>query len=224
MYYRTSLVRNEDAKLKGLPPFYYRERSWNTQSLPYQTLQVIQKSVRVPASTYTTNLAALSVSNQPVWNTQSDRPEPANPGYTRKTTSRPGGQAPGGQGCDVKHGSYERFLNRLKGKGPLRRNIRVSADASQVTGQTNIVAGCKCDATSDELIYTDNKTTDIDGIQYEFSIGQQVYAKQTGSHYYSRAVIVTNDGDNIYTIRYDYDDVVETKYISELKIFTCFYS
>jgi hypothetical protein len=220
MYYRTSLVRNEDAKIKGLEPFYYRERTWNTQPLPYQTLQIIQNSVRVPASTYTTDLAALSVSKQPVWNALSDRPVPANPGYTRKTTSRPGGQAPGGKGCDVKHGSYERYLNRLKGKGPLRRNVQASVDA-RVTGRTTVVAGCKCDATSDQLIYTDRKTTDIDGIQYEFAVGDQVYAKQTGSNYYSRAIVVSNDGNNMYTIRYDYDEVVETKYISELKIFTC---
>ena len=220
MYYRTSLVRNEDAKIKGLQPFYYRKRTWNTQPLPYQTLQIIQNSVRVPASTYTTDLAALSVSNQPAWNALSDRPVPANPGFTRKTTSRPGGQAPGGKGCDVKHGSYERYLNRLKGKGPLRRNVQVSLDA-RVIGKTAIVAGCNCDATMNQAIYTDTKATDIDGIQYEFALGSQVYAKQTGSNYYSRAVILTNEGNNVYTIQYDYDEVIETKNISELKIFTC---
>ena len=220
MYYRTSLVRNEDSKIKGLEPFYYRTRTWNTQPIPYQTLQIIQNSVRVPSSTYTTDLASLSVSNQPVWNALSDRPVPASAGYTRKTTSRPGGQAPGGKGCDVKHGSYERYLNRLKGKGPLRRNVQASVDAS-VTGRTTVVTGCKCDATSDQLIYTDRKTTDIDGIQYEFAVGDQVYAKQIGSNYYSRAIVVSNDGNHMYTIRYDYDEAVETKNISELKIFTC---
>lgn len=220
MYYRTSLVRNEDAKIKGLVPIYYRERSWITQPLPYQTLQIIQKTVRVPASTYTTDLAALSVSNQPVWNALSDRPLPATPGYTRKTTSRPGGQAPGGKGCDVKHGSYERYLNRLKGKGPLRRNIQTTS-LSTVIGSTTVVNGCKCDTTSDQLIYNDPKAQNIDGILYEFAVGDQVYAKEAGSNYYSRAIIVTNDGNNVYTIRYDYDEVVETKHISELKIFTC---
>ena len=176
MYYRTSLVQNEDAKIKGLEPFYYRTRTWNTQPLPFQTLQIIQNSVRVPASTYTTDLAALSVSNQPVWNALSDRPVPASPGYTRKTTSRPGGQAPGGKGCEVKHGSYERYLNRLKGKGPLRRNVQVSVDA-RVTGRTNVVAGCNCDATSNQQIYTDTKFAEIDGIQYAFAIGKHVIAK-----------------------------------------------
>jgi hypothetical protein len=33
---------------------------------------------------------------------------------------RPGSQAPGGKGVDIKHGSYDRYLARLKGKGPLR--------------------------------------------------------------------------------------------------------
>ena len=220
MYYRTSLVQNEDAKIRGLQPFYYRTRTWNTQPLPYQTLQLIQNSVRAPASTYTADLAALSVSKQPVWSALSDRPVPASPGYARRTTSRPGGQAPGGKGCDVKHGSYERYLNRLKGKGPLRRNVQVSVGAS-VTGRTSVVAGCKCDATSEQAIYTDTKFAEIDGIQYEFAIGTQVHAKQAGSNYYSRAIIVSNDGNFIYTIQYDYDGVLETKHISELKIFTC---
>jgi len=36
------------------------------------------------------------------------------------TRDRPGSQAPGGKGVDIKHGSYARYLARLKGKGPLR--------------------------------------------------------------------------------------------------------
>lgn len=216
MYYRTSLVHNEDAKIKGLVPFYYRTRTWNTQPLPYQTLQIIQNTTRVPASTYTDNLGSLSVSNLPVWNALSDRPVPANPRYTRKTTSRPGGQAPGGKGCDVKHGSYERYLNRLKGKGVLRRNIQAN-----ITGRTSIVSGCNCDVTNNQILYTDPKAVNIDGGEFEFAVGDQVFAKEAGSAYYSRAIVISSEGNNMYVIRYDYDETVETKHRNELKIFTC---
>ena len=36
------------------------------------------------------------------------------------TRDRPGSMRPGGKGVDIKHGSYARYLARLKGKGPLR--------------------------------------------------------------------------------------------------------
>jgi len=37
------------------------------------------------------------------------------------TRLRPGSLSPGGTGVDIKHNSYDRYLNRLKGKAPLRR-------------------------------------------------------------------------------------------------------
>ena len=69
------------------------------------------------------------------WNQMSDRPVPSvqrvtvptgqnnsrNSRHHSVTSSRPGCQTPGGKGCDIKHNSYDRYLNRLKGKGPLRR-------------------------------------------------------------------------------------------------------
>jgi hypothetical protein len=154
-------------------------------------------------------VAAMSVSPLPVWSALSDRPNPSNPGYKTRASSRPGGQSPGGVGCDVKHGSYERYLNRIKG---VRRNIK-----EDITGITTVVAGCKCDNT---IVYKDPKTQNIDGIQYVFGEGDQVYAKESGKKYYSRAIIMTNDGNNVYTIKFDYDDTIETKYISELRIYT----
>jgi hypothetical protein len=214
MYNRTSLVLNEDAKKRGLAPIYYRKRTWTTQPLPYQTLQQIQNTVRVPASVYTGNLATLSVQDNPVWNAQSDQSAPSNPGYTTRTTSRPGGQAPGGKGCDVKHGNYERYLNRLKGDN-LKRNI-----SNTITGKTAIVNGCVCDKTNNQIVYREKRHQPSHDIDFAFSEGDDVYAKEIGSEYYSRAVIVSNDGNNNYTIRYDYDEKVETKHISELRIFT----
>jgi len=113
-------------------------------------LDIIQKriwnTVRVPASEYVMNLASLSVYQAPIpfnidpkysnvnWNQMSDRALPANlniskitvvPSHGNSTRSsitrdRPGSMRPGGKGVDIKHGSYARYLARLKGKGPLR--------------------------------------------------------------------------------------------------------
>ena len=71
------------------------------------------------------------------WNQMSDRKEPhiqvvntgAGSGYhsssTKRTitSSRPGAMSPGGVGVDIKHNSYDRYLNRLKGKAPVRRGV-----------------------------------------------------------------------------------------------------
>ena len=105
------------------------------------TQKRIWNTVRVPASEYTMNLSSLSTYQKPSttydnvnWNQMSDRSLPSNsqvsnikvvPSRGNSTRSsltrdRPGSQAPGGKGVDIKHGSYARYLARLKGKGPLR--------------------------------------------------------------------------------------------------------
>ena len=66
------------------------------------------------------------------------------------TRCRPGAMSPGGVGCDIKHNSYARHLNRLKGRGPLRRGIPspLGSGAPPMTGAKvvnyGIVAGCDC--------------------------------------------------------------------------------
>lgn len=107
------------------------------------TQKRIWNTVRVPASEYVMNLASLSVYQAPStdpkysnvnWNQMSDRALPANlniskikvvPSHGNSThrsitRDRPGSMRPGGKGVDIKHGSYARYLARLKGKGPLR--------------------------------------------------------------------------------------------------------
>ena len=42
--------------------------------------------------------------------------------HTSQTSSRPGTQTPGGAGCDIKHNSYDRYLNRLKGTKALKNS------------------------------------------------------------------------------------------------------
>lgn len=114
----------------------------------YQKLKLIQNNVRIYASLYVDNLGALTVYKKPItepdkgfygvcWNQMSDRPTASvqratiptgyatsmNRRHTSVTSSRPGCQTPGGVGCDIKHNSYDRYLNRLKGKGPMRQGI-----------------------------------------------------------------------------------------------------
>lgn len=105
------------------------------------TQKRIWNTVRVPASEYTMNVSSLSsyersssAYNNVNWNQMSDRALPSNSQIVRikivpsrgnstkssLTRDRPGSQAPGGKGVDIKHGSYARYLARLKGKGPLR--------------------------------------------------------------------------------------------------------
>jgi hypothetical protein len=145
---KTSIVYNQNSKSLGLVPFYYRVRSCdtnmtsNTPASQYQRQKIIQNTVRVQSSLYTMNLGSLSSYARPTqatygvcWNQMSDRPVPSvqtaqvptgtfnslNGRHRSVTSSKPGSQTPGGVGCDIKHNSYDRYLNRLKGKGPLKR-------------------------------------------------------------------------------------------------------
>jgi hypothetical protein len=144
----------------------------------------IQHQVRAPASAYTMNLGALTIAgpfqNKPVpkyhdvnWNQSSDRNRPANSLISMKyrrnvpshgnstkftlTRNRPGASAPGGEGVDIKHNSYYRYLGRLKSKslktGPIA-NTPTRTKGSKIgynpTFKGNklknygMVAGCKC--------------------------------------------------------------------------------
>jgi hypothetical protein len=72
--------------------------------------------------------------------------------------------SPGGVGCDIKHNSYDRYLNRIKARGPLRRGVipPIFDDfksiqfnrANPIYGgkimKTNIVSGCNCPIDPDE--------------------------------------------------------------------------
>lgn len=181
---KTGLVINEPNKILGLPPFVYRCRNCDTNLTGntvydrYQRQKIIQKTVRLYASLYTANKAPLVAYKKPTtvtrgvcWNQMSDQPFPSvqpnivPTGFYHSinnlrhsvTSSRPGGQNPGGVGVDIKHNSYDRYLNRLKGKGPLRRgripktmalpNIPFN-NAFPVYGgklfKQNIITGCNC--------------------------------------------------------------------------------
>ena len=242
---KTAIVYNIQSKKMGLPPFYYRYRNCdtnlngNTPADQYQKLKLIQNTVRVYGSLYTANLGSLTAYTKPTaathgvcWNQMSDRPVPSvqratiptgyntsmNRRHTSVTSSKPGCQTPGGAGCDIKHNSYDRYLNRLKGKGPLRRGPIPPTFGAPIpfnpafpvyggkTVKTNIVSTCDCpqeESKNQDIRIYNNPLWQPDPLgNCSLHIGEYVYAIQTGTDYYSRAVIVTIIND-IYTIKFD---------------------
>lgn len=265
---RTSIVYNNPSKLFGLNPFYYRVRTCdsnltsNTPASQYQRLKLIQNTVRVYASLYTSNLGPLSAYQKPGpitynvgWNQMSDRVEPSvqktivptgrnctlNNRHYSVTSSRPGGQSPGGVGCDIKHNSYDRYLNRLKGKGPLRRGVIPQNFGSPVipfnpafpvyggkTTKTNIVSGCDCpiqtttkDITSNLRIYNNPYWKPYPNANFVFSVGEYVYAIQEGDQYFTRALITKKDGEDIFTIQFDNGTIEIQSSLQFLVYFPC---
>lgn len=93
--------------------------------IKYNTLKKIQRTVGVSTSLYLHDKAALNAApaKLPTWNNMSDRDLPHSQKKYNSTilsTYTPGSLSPGGVGCDIKHGSYVRYINRLKGKKFLR--------------------------------------------------------------------------------------------------------
>ena len=217
----------------------------------YQKLKVIQRTVRVDGSLYVANLGPLTAYRKPVnnpteglygvcWNQMSDRPVPSvqratiptgyatslNRRHTSVTSSKPGSQTPGGKGCDIKHNSYDRYLNRLKGKGALRRGVVPPQFGRPIpfnnaypvyggkTMKTNIVdAGCDCPITDtraqNRRLYDNPLWQPYPSSAYGFSVGSYVYAIQQGQSQYSRALVLSNT-DDVYVIQFD-DGVEQTE-------------
>lgn len=246
-------------KSKGT--FFYRLRSCdtnltsNTPANQYQKLKLIQNTVRVPSSLYSMNLGSLSAYAKPLkerhnvcWNQMSDRPVPSvqkalvptgfhnslNNKRHSVTSSKPGSQTPGGVGCDIKHNSYDRYLNRLKGKAPLRRgvippnfglpipfNLAFPIYGGKIM-KTSIVSKCDCpitdkDADERKIYRNPYYQEDINDVIFRFAVGNFVYAYENGNDYYSKAQIISIDGP-VYTIKFD-DGTIETKSEGELKIY-----
>lgn len=221
----------------------------NSPATQYQRQKIIQNTVRVAASLYTMNLGALNAYTRPVlkthvnWNQMSDRPVPSvqqtyvptgggqiGSSSTRHTVtaSKPGAQSPGGKGCDIKHNSYDRYLNRIKGKAPLRRGpippkygIPIPFNrAAPVYGgkvvKTNIVNHCNCPfESSDKRAYENPFYYPFPEVQCGYSVGQYVYAVQT-FFFFLRAIIIEALEDNTYVVQFD-DGTTATKKCVELR-------
>jgi hypothetical protein len=107
------------------------------------TQKQIWNQIRVPASLYTMNFAALantqriSKNNPTNWNQSSDQmvatqqtayhPTRGNSQKSTLTSSKPGSAAPGGKGVDIKYNSYARYLNRLKGGTLVQQTKKIAS-------------------------------------------------------------------------------------------------
>jgi hypothetical protein len=257
----TSIVYNNLNKIAGLPPFYYRYRNLysnlngNTPADQYQNLKLIQNTARVYSSLYTSNLGPLNAYKKPTiatqnvcWNQMSDRPVPSvqratiptgnnnslNRRHSSVTSSKPGSQTPGGVGCDIKHNSYDRYLNRLKGKGPLRRGIIPPNFGQPIpfnpafpiyggkTTKTNIVTGCNCpekDLQGSIQIYNNPAFQPFSSNNsYQFQVGEYVYAKKNGNTFYTRAQI-TDINNGVYTIVFDDGTIQVVNNVADLLVY-----
>lgn len=173
------------------------------------------------------------------WNQMSDRAKPSRQttkvasGSTYHTSStrhtitrhRPGAMSPGGVGVDIKHNSYDRYLNKLKGKTPLRRGVippnygapipfnRAFPIYGGKIVKTSIINGCECsnNLEQDKFIYNNKSNAiqdDILSIKYQFHFGDFVLAKKyvTEDKFY-KAQIIEIYGDN-YKIKFEDDGFI----------------
>jgi hypothetical protein len=243
---QTALVQQYDFASNGTNDYYnyYRCRNCdtnlttNTPSSQYQKQKLIQNTVRIDSSQYTMNLGSLASYQMPKkkngsvpWNQMSDRAEPSvqkangNGGNTIGSSStrhsitrlRPGSMSPGGIGCDIKHNSYDRYLNRLKGKAPLRRGIippnfgqeeipfnRANPIYGGKIMKTSIVTGCNCPIETKQKnyqkLYQNNPNQDYNfNVPYQFAIGQKIFANINGVQ--TPATITANLGNGNFTIQ-----------------------
>jgi hypothetical protein len=170
------------------------------------------------------------------WNQMSDRKEPHiqvvktgsgstyGASSTRSTITRlrPGALSPGGSGVDIKHNSYERYLNRLKGKGPVRRGVippnfgvpyipfnRAYPIYGGKTMKTSIVSGCDCPITetndnSDIKLYENSDIQNrILNETYTFHVGDLVFVKKYNTSVYYEKATIKSIVDGLYTVQFE---------------------
>jgi len=208
---------------------------------PLKTSQIVEQAGTpyvVPANVY--------------WNQMSDRARPAHQNAkiasgstyhissTRHTITRnrPGAMSPGGVGCDIKHNSYVRYLNKIKGRSPLRRGIIPPGYGKPIpfnrafpvyggkTVKTSIINGCDCpditnNSEQDKIIYS-SKSSDIQdeilSVKYEFNVGDFVWAKKFDSDVTLYKGVIINIIDDNYTVKFD-DDIIRVISYCELLIY-----
>jgi len=189
------------------------------------------------------------------WNQMSDRPMPSvqvvktgsgsiyGASSTKHTIvrNRPHALSPGGVGVDIKHNSYDRYLNRLKGKAPMRRGTvppyygapipfnRAYPVYGGKTVKTAIVNNCDCpidnnvvDTKANDLIYGAPSSALQDQILkvgYKFNVGDFVLARKidaTATLYKAKILSIVNGQ---YTIQFVDDETVITTSAANLLIY-----
>lgn len=113
-------------------PVFYAGRKTATEPSILSTQKRIQKTVRLASSDYIHSLVPQVVYDPPKmlgqvpWNNGSDRaiagvvhsnvPSHGDSTTRSLTRARPGACSASGKGVDIKHGSYDRYLAKLKGR------------------------------------------------------------------------------------------------------------
>jgi hypothetical protein len=179
------------------------------------------------------------------WNQMSDRPVPSvqkvktgsgstyGASSTRSTIvrNRPGAMSPGGIGVDIKHNSYDRYLNRLKGKAPLRRGLvpptfglpyipftQVYPIYGGKQFKTSIIDDCVCPQTKkleqNKIIYDRPANAiqeDILSVTYHYTVGDEVWARKD-SHIdlLYKATILSIDLGGIYELQFEDGTIIYT--------------
>jgi hypothetical protein len=152
------------------------------------------------------------------------------------TRCRPGAGCPGGSGVDIKHNSYDRYLNRLKGKGPVRRGVIPPGFGQFLpfnpaipiyggkTTKTSIVGdNCGCPVGTNNLsrAYAILLNPIILFTGFTFVVGNEVYALNSKG-VYARAVIISGGSSTsvpvAVTIRFD-DGTTTTTTTDKLLIY-----
>jgi hypothetical protein len=142
--------------------------------------------------------------------------------------------SPGGVGCDIKHNSYDRYLNRIKGKAPLRRGVipvtygdaikfnRAYPIYGGKTVKTSIVNGCNCPInntlTNDARIFKDPNFSDIDNVKYIFNVGDQIYTFRNNN---LESGIITKIENDIYTVKLEDNSVYNLTVFDLMPYFNC---
>ncbi len=176
------------------------------------------------------------------WNQMSDRRQPhkqtlvTSSGSTYGGNSlrrslvrmRPGCMSPGGSGCDIKHNSYDRYLNRIKGKTPLKRGvIPVTFDkpfnpAYPFYGnkqmKLGIINGCNCVDQPEDKLYTDECNYNLMEHDFEppvYTVGQEVWALED---FVWRKAIITDVFGSMVEVQFE-DGRIEIKDIYSIRIY-----
>lgn len=173
------------------------------------------------------------------WNQMSDRARPSNQviktgsGSTygsnslkrTKVSNRPGAMSPGGVGVDIKHNSYERYLNRIKGKGLLKQGQK-EIKGNMTGGKDNkmgIITGCECSNNKTNLYV--NNISEFNNVMYNinylFKAGQTVLVRKNkyeNKWYKGKIVDII---ESIYLIDF-YDGIIEQIDITKISVIPCF--
>ena len=248
-------VKTNDLCNYGVP-LGYRCRNCDTQfnsqtpAAQYQRQKVIQGAVRVASSLYTMNIGSLTAYQKPTavtqdvcWNQMSDRREPHvqrnviatgsqyHGSSTRRTITRlrPGALSPGGKGVDIKHNSYERRLNRLKGRSVLRQGALPPNYGAPVpfnlafpvyggkTFKAGIVNGCGCK--ENDVVKPSVLPNDIYNVIYNYYVGENVFAPYVvlgKKNVSKKATIVTILQSNaVFLVKFE-NGVIQQKYACEI--------